>query len=94
MGVRSGRREGFVGYRFPVSRGSVGGRAVVDGCTVHVHGAVRYQDRATGDLQMNNTMILHDAFAAYGLMLPYLIILMFFVVAWLFLGKSRGTGPI
>ena len=34
------------------------------------------------------------AFAAYGLMLPYLIILMFFVVAWLFLGKSRGTGPI
>ncbi len=34
------------------------------------------------------------AFAAYGLLLPYMIILMFFVIAWLFLGRSRGTGPI
>jgi hypothetical protein len=34
------------------------------------------------------------AFAAFGLLLPYMIILMFFVVAWLFLGRSKGTGPI
>ena len=34
------------------------------------------------------------AFAAYGLLLPYMMILMFFVIAWLFLGRSKGTGPI
>ena len=33
-------------------------------------------------------------FGAFGLILPWLMILMFFVIAWLFLGRARGTGPI
>lgn len=34
------------------------------------------------------------AFGSFGLILPWLLILLFFVVAWIFLGRSRGTGPI
>jgi len=34
------------------------------------------------------------SFAAFGLLLPYMMILMFLVVAWLFLGRAKGSGPI
>ena len=33
-------------------------------------------------------------FGAIGLLLPWLMILLFFVVAWLFMGRAKGTGPI
>jgi len=34
------------------------------------------------------------AFASFGLLLPYLTILMFFVIAWLFFGRLKGSGPV
>jgi len=33
-------------------------------------------------------------FASFNLLLPYLTILMFFVIAWLFFGKLKGSGPV
>ena len=33
-------------------------------------------------------------FGAFGLILPWLMILMFFVIAWLFIGRAKGSGPI